>query len=120
MTAQHLIELALRQVGNTHPSPEEYSVALDHLNSIISNFAYWDDTVQPVRSVATLATELNLPPFYTEIFELLLAAREGMQYGIPMSNLQAYEAKAQQLTNRLVYRNLMASDLTINSTTMVV
>lgn len=120
MTAERLIQLALRQIGNTSPSPEDYNVAFDHLNFIISNWAFWDESTQPIKFIATLATEINLPPYYLEIFELLLAAKEGQTIGLANTAIQMYEAKAQQLTNRLVYNKSLGATLQMAPTTMVV
>src|SRR5512139_210086 len=118
MTVQKLIELALSDIGNSSPSSAEYQTALTRLNNIISNFAYWDEDEQPIRSFSALTDTIHLPNYYLEIFELLLAAREGVSYGIPKTDIEYLELKAKQLTDRLQYRQLSVG--TLSPTTFVV
>lgn len=120
MTVQRLIELALAKVGNESPTSSQINDAYDHLNMIISNFAYWDAEDQPITSFTSLSQTINLPPHYLAIFEFLLAAYEGITYGISANEIALYEAKAKQLTDRMVYRrNLSAATKYVNPSMQV-
>lgn len=118
MTVQRLIELALADIGVTYPDNAQLKNAFDHLNLIISNFGFWNDEIQPIQSFTSITSTINLPPYYCEIFELLLAAREGIGYGIPVNSLTILETKAKQLTDRLVYRK--STKAGINASGMVI
>lgn len=104
MTVQELINLSLADVGQTNPTAEETNRAFAHLNLIISNFAWWDQDAQPIYEFSSLSQTINLPAYYLEIFEMLLASRQGLIFGLPMNVIGAFEGKAKQLTDRLVYR----------------
>ncbi len=117
MNVRRLIELSLSDIGVFNPDASMTEAALDHLNMIISNFTFWKPEDQPLERV-TLSQTLQIPHYYLEIFELLLASREGLAYGVPISTIQTLEAKAKQLTDRLLYRRVQVSGM--NSSGMVV
>jgi len=106
MIVSRLIGLALNDVGVSDPRPEQYQNALDHLNMIISNFTYWKPEDQPIDRLAALTDTIQLPTYYLEIFELLLAAREAITYGLPANAISLLEQKADQLTKHMTYRRV--------------
>ena len=118
MNVQRLIDLALSDIGVSDPTPAQYETAFDHLNMIISNFGYWNPDVQPIDKFTALSDVIQLPNYYIETFELMLAAREALGIGSPASTIQMLEMKVKQLTDRLVYRRI--SNQGIGPTTQVV
>jgi hypothetical protein len=119
MTVTRLIELALNDIGVTNPTPEEIEVAWDHLNMIVSNFDWWKPGDQPIDRFATVTETIQLPAYYLEVFENLLAAREAPSYGTPMTTIQALEIRAKMLTDRLIYKRQGAGN-SIPATSTVV
>jgi hypothetical protein len=111
MKVQRLIELALGDIGVSNPSPDQYSSALDHLNMIISNFGFWNPDIQPIDKFLTIEESIELPAYYLETFELMLAAREALSHGLPMNVIQLLEVKVKQLTDRIVYRRVQNSGI---------
>lgn len=104
MTVETLIRLALADIGSTDPDPEQLQNAFDRLNLIISNFTFWNPEDQPIYAFTGLSQTINLPPYYCDTFEMLLAAREAITYGLSQSRIQILELKAKQLTDKLTYR----------------
>lgn len=113
MTVQKLIEKSLRMVGVDPTSLEGWQEqgALDHLNLVISNFAFWNPADQPISSFTALTDTINLPNYYIEIFELLLAAKEGKTYHVPLIEIQELKQEAKVLTDKLVYRQQAMSSM---------
>lgn len=120
MTGQRLIKLALGKIGKNNPSAADYQQALDSLNMIINSWAYWDVTEQPIYEITDINSDINLPPYYLEIFMFQLAANEAPAYGIAQNEIAYLEAKAKKKTNDLVYRRQTGDIPDMNPTTMVV
>lgn len=118
MTVLELIELSLNDIGVTNPRSENIETAFKHLNMIVSNFTYWNPADTPIERFDTLSDVIQLPAYYLEIFELMLAAREALSYQIPVTEITFLETKVKQLTDRLTYRRLVNGG--INASGMVI
>lgn len=111
MKVRELIENSLRGVGITNPDSDNYQTALRHLNMIISNFSFWNPEDQPIDRFDSLDEVIQLPAYYVEAFEIMLAAREALAYRLPASSVQLLESKAKQVTDRLTYRRITSTGI---------
>lgn len=106
MTVQDLLQKALQQLGNTTPTPDQYSDALFYLNVALNTVTYWDDSLQPITELTSLSGTVNLPYTYTACLMYETARLLAPSYGADPLLL---EQKASELAGKMTYPNASGS-----------